>query len=138
MSEMDRYQQESIEVAVLRIAKKRGITLSLLSAETDIPEPTLRAYANGTNGLSWQNAKKLIRALPADLGSLLIEDTGYRLAPIEARGASWLALGERMAQFTGKILHFQGTGGGIDPREHAELREDVLVIISEGQGAATK
>lgn len=121
--------------------ERRGLTIPAMAAAAEIAEPTLRSYkpvpSRETSAMSLWAFIRLARIVPPDLMSLLIEDSGHQLAAIDPAAANWLALGAKAAKFASKVCEFQATGGHIDHREQAELREDVLIIISEGHGAVT-
>ncbi len=119
--------------------ERRGLTLAALAAATEIPASTLGSYkpvhsrATALMGLCVFN--KLARVVPAELMSMLIEDSGFQLAPVDPVAADWLGLGGRTAAFAAKVCQFQQTGNHIDHREAAELRDEMLIIIAEGHGA---
>lgn len=121
--------------------EKRGLSLAALAAAIDVSPSTLGSYkplpSRKPSLMPLAMFIKLSRFVPADLMSLLIEDSGHQLAPIDPSAANWLGLGMRAATFASKVCEFQSTGGHIDHREAAELREDMLVIISEGHGAVS-
>lgn len=136
MSISDAAPHETVEMAVLRIAKdKRGISFARLAADSGVPETTIRSYAKGVNGFGWDHAKSLIRALPADLGSLLIEDTGYRLTPLEhGEDEGWDAIGAEASQLTHEIFEAR-KDRRITPREDAKLKDRTRQLIAKAQRA---
>jgi transcriptional regulator with XRE-family HTH domain len=136
MSISDVAPQETVEMAVLRIAKdKRGISFARLAADSGIPESTIRSYSKGVNGLGWAHAKSLMRVLPADLGSLLIEETGYCLAPIDGgEDEGWDAIGAEASQLTHEIFEAR-KDRRITPREDAKLKDRTRQLIAKAQRA---
>ena len=134
---------EAKQAAFFLGCEKRGLTLAALGEVLDVSSSTLSAYrpTRARPKPSLMPLALFIRiarcdAVPTELANLLIEDSGHQLAPIDAVQTDWLTLGERAAGFAAKVCKFQATGGHIDHREDAELREDILIIVSEGQGAA--
>lgn len=121
--------------------EKRGYTIAGLAEATGISKSTLGSYrpspSRATTAMGLCVFNKLAKEVPAEIMSILIEDSGYQLAPIDPQAANWLGLGGRAAEFASKVCRFQATGNAIDHREAAELREDILIIISEGHGAVT-
>ena len=119
--------------------EKRGLTIAAMAAAVDMSDDTLRSYkptpSREPSQMPLSAFIRLSREVPADLMSILIEDSGHNLAPIDPAASDWLGLGMRAARFASKVCEFQATGGHIDHREATELREDMLIIISEGHGA---
>ena len=122
--------------------EKRGYTVAGMAAAAEISEPTLRSYKPGTArepsamGL-WALIKLAKAGIPTDLLSILIEDSDLSLTAIDPAAADWMRLAARTANFASKACAFQASDNHIDHREAAELREDMLIIISEGRGAVT-
>lgn len=123
-----------------RKAADRGFTVGVIAAETDIPATTLGTYIDKpSRKASLMPLAAFIKIgriadFPADLLSLLIEDSGHDAVPHDAERADWLALGEKAASFASKVCRYQSTGGHIDHVEAEDLREDVREIVAEGQG----
>jgi len=120
-------------------AEKRGYGLPDIEERTGIPRSTLSSYkTSGAREPSLMGLATFIKLakIPAlvDLVSRLIEDSDLALAPKEPRTADWLAAGARAAAFASKVCQFQATGGFIDHVEDAELRTDMITIVSEGHG----
>lgn len=119
------------------LAERRGLSLTLLSAETHIPVATLKSYRTTHSRpaamMSLAAFVKLARALPADLASLLIEDSGLDLVAKTPVEKDWLALGERAAALASKVCRFQSTGGVIDHREDAELTDELREFAADAQ-----
>jgi hypothetical protein len=136
-----RQNLETKQDLFFRACAKRGLTIAGMAAAAGIEAGTLGTY-KPTHGRKaslmplWAFIR-LAGFVPTDLMSILIEDSGHQLAPIDPQAADWLGLGARAGAFASKVCEFQATGGHIDHREAAVLREDMLVIISEGQGAVT-
>lgn len=119
------------------IAERRGLSLKVLEAETGIPTETLKSYRR-TNSrepsiMSLAAFVKLARALPADVASLLIEDSGFDLAPCRKREKDWLALGERAAGLASKVCRYQSTNGHIDNAEDADLTEELRAFAQDAR-----
>jgi hypothetical protein len=130
------------QAAFFRAADKAGFSIPILAAETGISRATLDSYLPMPSRpkpaiMSLAVFVKLaaVKDLPPHVTALLIDDSGLDLVAREPSRTNWLALAEKMCGFGGKVLRFQSTGNHIDHREEAELREDVIEIISEGQGA---
>lgn len=123
--------------SVFRLAEKRGISLALISAETEIPLPTLQSYrstpSRKASVMSLATFIKLARALPDDLASLLIEDSEYYLSPLHPVDRDWMAFAEKTAAFTSKVCHYQVTGGHIDHCEDQDLAEEARQLAAEAQ-----
>ena len=122
-------------------AEREGYTLGVLASHTGISPETLRSYIDKPSRkaslMPLVAFIKLSRVpgLPAHVLGLLIEDAGYDLAPRDPARTDWLRYAEKLAGFTAKVFRFQSSDNHIDHREDIELREDVLEIISESQGA---
>ena len=125
--------------AFFRAAEREGFTLAVLSADTDIPVGTLASYrstqAREPSIMSLATFVKLAAVVPPRLSSLLIEDSGKLVAARDGQDATWLRLGERAGAFAAKVCRFQSTDGHIDHREDADLRADMIEILTEGHGA---
>lgn len=118
---------------------RRGYSRVDLAERSGISADTLRIYVTvpsrpKSSIMSLAMVRRLIRAVPAELGSILIDGTGVHLVADDPKPAGWLTLAERMSGFVGKVLRYQATGPGIDHREEADLREDIITIIAEGEG----
>ncbi|CAN5574007.1 hypothetical protein BH10PSE14_BH10PSE14_06400 [soil metagenome] len=119
--------------------EKRGLSIAAMAAAADMSASTLGSYRPSSKRvpslMPLTVFVKLAREVPADLMNILIEDSHHHLTAIDPGTANWLGLGMRAARFASKVCEFQATGNRIDHREDAELREDMLIIISEGNGA---
>lgn len=133
---------ETKQAAFFTGCERRGLTLSTLAAALDVPLPTMSGYrftaAKPKPALMPLSLFiKIARcdAIPTELANILIEDSGHQLIAIDPVKTDWLRLGALTGQFASKVCEFQATGGHIDHREDAELREEILTIVSEGNGA---
>jgi hypothetical protein len=119
------------------LAERRGLTLALLHAETGLSVDTLKSYRRTKSRepaiMSLANFVKLALALPSDLSSLLIEETGLDLVAKTPVEKDWLSLGERAAALASKVCRYQSTGGVIDHREDAELTEELREFAADAQ-----
>jgi hypothetical protein len=122
--------------------ERRGLSLSALSAALDISISTLSGYrfTKGKPKPAMMPLALFIKiarcdVIPTDLANILIEDSGHQLIAIDPVQTDWLHLGALTAQFSAKVCEYQATGGHIDHREDADLREEMLIIVSEGNGA---
>ncbi len=129
------------QAAFFRAAAKRGFSAAVLAEETDIPATTLASYVDKPSRkaslMPLAVFVKLARVpeMPAELLSILIEDSGHDVVPHDPARACWLELGEKASSFAAKVFRYQATGGHIDHREDADLREDMRELVAEGQGA---
>lgn len=121
--------------------ESEGLTMGVLAATSGIPIDTLRSYrptrSREASVMGLTVYVKLLRALPSNLlhlGSLLIEDSGCVVASADTQAANWLAIGERACAFGAKVFRYQASDNHIDHREDADLREELLTIVSEGHG----
>lgn len=113
---------------VLRAAETRGLTNALLAAAAGISPDTLRMYrrtdAREPSIMPLDNFIKVARALTqrghGDLASLLIEDSGCRLAPIDPEAANWDGIAAETATLTAAICTAR-IDGQIDHRERAAI-----------------
>jgi hypothetical protein len=135
---------EAKQAAFFLGCEKRGLSLTALAVMLDAPIATLSSYraTRAKPKPALMSLALFIKIagcedIPTDLANLLIEDSGHQLAPIDGTRTDWLPLAARTAAFASKVCQFQDTGGHIDHREEAQLREDMLIIISEGHGAVT-
>jgi hypothetical protein len=126
---------------VLRLAEKRGYSLTMLEQLTGIKKETLSTYkdkpSRPASMMPFSAVIKLMRALPDDLAELLIEDSDYGLKPLFARDRDWLQLGERASSLSAKIHKFQRTGPGIDHREDRELCEELREFAADAEAMVT-
>ena len=124
------------QARVLQLAERRGISLSLLAAQTEIPEPTLRCYidkpSRAASMMPWSAMVKLIKALPDDLANLLIEDTGYILKPREAKERDWMGLAAEASGFVSKVCKCQQSGH-IDHRAEIELVGELRHLVADAE-----
>ncbi|MDO7841104.1 hypothetical protein [Sphingomonas immobilis] len=133
---------ETKQAVFFSACERRGLSLSTLSAALGEPLSTLSGY-RPTPAKPKPNLMSLAMfikiagcdQIPGELANILIEDSRHQLAPIDAVAADWLGLGMRAAAFASQVCEFQATGGHIDHREDAILKEGILTIISEGHGA---
>jgi hypothetical protein len=125
------------QAAVLRLAEARGHSIALLSAETQIPEPTLRSYIDKPSRpaslMSFAVVVKLLRALPADLAQLLLEDSGYQLVPAQCSEKDWPGLAKRASDLSSMVLDALSSGGRIDHREDAKLTDAARELAAEAE-----
>lgn len=127
--------------AFFRACEREGFTMGVLATETGIPLSTLSSY-RPTNArpqpalMALATFVKLGRVpnMPAHLLSLLIEDSTFVAARTDAQTSAWLAMGERACAFGAKVMRYQASDNHIDHREDADLRTDMIEIISEGHG----
>jgi hypothetical protein len=126
---------------VLRKLKDRGMSFLDLEVETGIPEDTWPSYTitkarPKPSVMSLATFIKLAKALHDnhhdDLASMLIEDSGFSLKPIQHRERNWLGFVSRLQSFGSKACGY--AADGIDHREDAELTEEVRTIAAEAQG----
>lgn len=117
------------------------LTMAMLAARSGIPVETLRSYrttnARKPSIMGLAVFVRLVGALPEELvhlGSLLIEDSGCFVARTDPRAAAWLELGDRAGAFASKVCRYQASGGHIDHVEDADLRTDLIEIVSGGHG----
>jgi hypothetical protein len=135
--------------AVLRIAETRGMTLSLLAAETEIPADTLASYRR-TNSREpsvmplvnfIKVAKVLVERGHGDLASLLIEDTGCGLQPRDPEAANLFAVGSAASGLASLICE-AASDGRFDHQEKAQIKRKagplmaMLQDVTAGGGAA--
>lgn len=119
-------------------ASKRGFTRQILAERSGISTDTLGIYC-GTRErkasiMSLAKVRRLVAVVPLEVGSILLDGTGVHLVADDPRRAGWLSIADRMASFAAKVCRYQATGPGIDHREEADLREDIITIIAEGEG----
>ena len=133
---------EAKQAAFFAACDKRGLSLSALAAALDAPISTLSGYrpTNAKPKPALLPLEMFIRiaaceVIPTDLANVLIEDSGHQLIAVDPVKTDWLRLGALTAQFSSKVCEYQATGGHIDHREDADLREEILIIVSEGNGA---
>jgi len=128
--------------AFFRAAAKRGFSIAVIAAEAEISASTLASYIPKPSRPKpslmplavWIKIAR-IPNFPADLLSMLIEDSGHDAVARDAEQASFLDLGEKAGSFAAKVCRFQSTGGHIDHGERAELIEDLRAFVPEAQGA---
>lgn len=139
---IERNLRQVKQAAFFRAADRAGFSVGVLASETGISRATLDSYIATPSRpkpsiMSLAVFVKLasVRDLPPHVTSLLIDDCGLDLVARDPARTNWLTLGEKMSAFTTKVFRFQATGNHIDHREDAELREDVIEIISESHGA---
>lgn len=131
--------------AFFRAAAKAGFGIALLAEEIGEHRSTLDSYIEKPSRprpsiMSLAMFIKLasVPSLPPHIAALLIEDSGLDLVSRDPQRANWLALGAKAAAFSSKVCAYQASDNHIDHREDADLRNDIIEIISDGQGAVAR
>ena len=114
------------------VGQGRRVSYRALEAATGIGEETLRTYSAGV-AIPLHNLLRLIRALPDEAANMLLEPSGYMLAPIEPRESTWDGLAAEAAGFVSDVCTARADGT-IDHREDAQLKERTRKLIAEAQG----
>lgn len=125
------------QTRVLRLAEARGISIALLSAETGIPDQTLRSYVDKPSRpaslMSWAVLVKLLKALPDDLANLLMEDSDYVLKPREAKDRNWMGLAAEASGFASKVCAKCRDSGRVDHRAEIELVDELRHFVADAE-----
>jgi hypothetical protein len=118
-----------------------GLTMGVMAARSGLPIGTLRSYrtvpSREPSIMGFASFVAIVGSLPAEhvhLASVLIEDTGCTITRLDPNSAEWLALGEKLCRAGAKIMRYQQSDGHIDHAEDADLRTDMIEIVSDGAG----
>jgi hypothetical protein len=125
---------------VLRLAERDyDLTLTVLSAETGIPKPTLSSWMKDT-AMPAYGLVLLCRVIPDDLTSLMFEPVGKHIGTNEGKDGDLDALAREAAGFNVEYLdaHHPDSEAGsrLSPRERARLKDKARRVASTAQSAA--
>ena len=125
------------QAAFFTACAARGYSVAVLSVETGIPVSTLASYIDKPSRkaailpLSVFNC--LARKVPADIASLLIEDSEHRLCPFDSVESNWAAVASDVAGLVSDICSAQADGR-VDHVEALRLKEHSRRVIGSLQG----
>ena len=125
------------QAAFFTASAARGYSLAVLSVETGIPVSTLSSYIDKPSRkgaimpLSVFNC--LARKVPADIASLLVEDSEHRLCPLDGVESNWASLASDAASLVSDICSAQADGR-VDHVEERRLIEHSRRVIGSLQG----
>lgn len=112
----------------------KRFTRAALADATGINGSSLKGYIRGETAMPAHALLRLIHVLPPAAGNMLIENTGYRLAPRDADDtADWHDLGAEASMLTFEIFEAE-KDGKIDHRERETLRQRTRTLIAKAEG----
>lgn len=125
---------------MLRLAERDyDLTLSVLSAETEIPKETLATYKRDTAMPAW-TLVLLSRVIPDELTSLMFEPIGKHVGTDETGEGYLDALARESAGYNVEYLDSRAPGSengpALSPREEARLKDRARRIAATARRAA--